>query len=504
MTMHPRERADRDAPAPAFPVSTEPGSARKALDAARRIAGHIVAQGWVTGTNLGNQGEIMRAYALSRQTMREALRILQQQDVITTESGKGGGVIVKAPALDAVTNVIRSHIELAGMSFSEVFSVYDGLMRVMIDRAIDHMTPARATDLRQALTAVPGGRRSRNEQGAAAAAPLWVIARIAHSPCLTSLVAMLYRLVGDFAHEDMLPADFWTQAMDDTRAIIAELVARTCARDPAAHRSLDRLHSMVAANLAGLEQRNPRIWNRQSFLSGAYTSTIAGRPSEQKSAVRLAYRIAADVQRRHLEPGARLGIEVDLARRYDATPAIAAEAVRLLEFTGIVRVRRGRSAGTELIAPDATMAIDMASLYLRYYAPDMGQLREVRQTLERLAMRQAAATLSDRAIGAVLALCREATAGCDRAALSAAYEQLLGLAGNRVTLLIARVVIGASAPGETSGEATGPRWDAVSSALDQLDRALDQAGGEAVAPAMQALAHATGMIVGGDCVAGLA
>ena len=136
MTMHPRERADRDTPAPAFPVSTEPGSARKALDAARRIAGHIVAQGWVTGTNLGNQGEIMRAYALSRQTMREALRILQQQDVITTESGKGGGVIVKAPALDAVTKLARTEGILPALESAHAVAEAIKIAPAMNDREI--------------------------------------------------------------------------------------------------------------------------------------------------------------------------------------------------------------------------------------------------------------------------------------------------------------------------------------------------------------------------------
>ena len=58
------------------------------------------------------------------------------------------------------------------------------------------------------------------------------------------------------------------------------------------------------------------------------------------------------------------------------------EAVRLLEYHSVARMRRGPGGGLVVTAPDATASIDAVAIYLDYQQVAVDDLRTVRDTIE--------------------------------------------------------------------------------------------------------------------------
>src|ERR1700728_4543760 len=64
---------------------------------ARDLASYIVDQDLPEGTALPPEREMVASFGVGRNTLREALRILETRGVITIRSGPGGGPVVRRP-----------------------------------------------------------------------------------------------------------------------------------------------------------------------------------------------------------------------------------------------------------------------------------------------------------------------------------------------------------------------------------------------------------------------
>jgi len=97
------------APSPALVVPaartmsqpTDP-DAKLAASVARRILGDVVDRGWPVGQVLGSQAELIERYGVSRAVFREAVRLVENQQVATMRRGPGGGLVVTEPTVDAI------------------------------------------------------------------------------------------------------------------------------------------------------------------------------------------------------------------------------------------------------------------------------------------------------------------------------------------------------------------------------------------------------------------
>jgi DNA-binding FadR family transcriptional regulator len=63
----------------------------------RDVYAGVVARGWPVGAYLGSESELIVQHGASRSVVREALRLLELDGIVTTKRGPGGGVFVSAP-----------------------------------------------------------------------------------------------------------------------------------------------------------------------------------------------------------------------------------------------------------------------------------------------------------------------------------------------------------------------------------------------------------------------
>src|SRR6185437_15056676 len=95
-------------------------------------------------------------------------------------------------------------------------------------------------------------------------------------------------------------------------------------------------------------------------LAGSASGTL---PRRRKLAARIARAIEDDVIAADWPVGSMIGSEPELIERYGVSRAVFREAVRLVEHHQVAQMRRGRSGGLRVIAPDAAAAVSAAVVY---------------------------------------------------------------------------------------------------------------------------------------------
>jgi DNA-binding FadR family transcriptional regulator len=91
---------------------------------ARDIVDDIVTRRLEPGDGLSSEAAMLREYEVSRESLREALRLLEVQGLITLRRGPGGGPIVGQvdPANLGRTSTLYYH--LAGATYAELFDAW--------------------------------------------------------------------------------------------------------------------------------------------------------------------------------------------------------------------------------------------------------------------------------------------------------------------------------------------------------------------------------------------
>ena len=121
--------ARRQAPAP-------PSVQRKASETiARRVVETIAARGLGPGDMLPREADMLTEYAVSRETLREALRLLEVQGLITLRRGPGGGPVVGAAQSVNLGRVCTLYFQLAGATYRELFEAWVFGEVTLADRA---------------------------------------------------------------------------------------------------------------------------------------------------------------------------------------------------------------------------------------------------------------------------------------------------------------------------------------------------------------------------------
>jgi DNA-binding FadR family transcriptional regulator len=69
---------------------------------------------------LGSEDEVMQALQVSRPTLRQALRLLEHEQLIAVRRGVGGGLFARPPTEDGVTHTASVYLRAAGTSYGDL------------------------------------------------------------------------------------------------------------------------------------------------------------------------------------------------------------------------------------------------------------------------------------------------------------------------------------------------------------------------------------------------
>ena len=116
-------------------------SLNKAEQVVRLLLERIVQSDLEPGASMGTEAELLEQFQVSRPTLRESLRILESQGVLTLRPGPKGGILVSKPSVDVLAHTLSVFLRLNNVPFVEILRA-----RLAIEPALAHDAALYGTD----------------------------------------------------------------------------------------------------------------------------------------------------------------------------------------------------------------------------------------------------------------------------------------------------------------------------------------------------------------------
>lgn len=120
---------------------------------AREIEREIVQRDWPVGEVLGSEAELLAKYQVSRQVLREAIRLLEHHFTARMRRGPGGGLVVSEPDSLAVTEAVARYLQSRRVRPADIFQLRAVLELSAVQLACENIDEAGVLALRNALAA---------------------------------------------------------------------------------------------------------------------------------------------------------------------------------------------------------------------------------------------------------------------------------------------------------------------------------------------------------------
>jgi DNA-binding FadR family transcriptional regulator len=423
-------------------LDPETGGVRpgKAARIARQIEADVIRRGWPVGESLGSELSLQQRYGVSRSVLREAVRLVEHHQVAQMRRGPGGGLIVSAPDAGPATRAVVIYLEYLGTTIDELLDARVLLEPLAARLAAERVDEAGIARLR-ALGCVDLPKRIRDDFQV-------VLGESAGNPVLALFIDVLIRLTARYAVESQAPAAAVADALDQLKIDRGAIIEAVTAGDAARAQTLTAQHVEQVTSWLRRYHRPGRARGRGVRRVEA---AAQGKPKSKLAEV-LAAGIYEDIAADGWRIGALFGTETELLERYRVSRSVLREAVRLLEYHTVARMRRGPGGGLLVTEPAQQASIDTVALYLEYRKPARDDLRLVRDAIELSNVAAVVARRDDPEVAAFLdAAFLEAQradaspdGGDPRAAGRAEFifhTDLADLAGNRVLNLFLRILV---------------------------------------------------------------
>lgn len=347
-----------------------------AAQTAQRIEATVIRQGWPVGESLGSEVDLRERLGVSRAVLREAVRLVEHHQVARMRRGPGGGLIVCAPDAGPATRAMVIYLEYVGTSVTDLLRARQLLEPIAAGLAADRITEEGIATLRATLDSERGHWDDPSVHSQDPLHP--VLGRLSGNPVLHLFIDVLTRLTARYAHTSRRISRAEMHAAKETshrehRAVVDAVVADDGAR------AQTELTAHLESVAAWIEKHRVRRGQR---ISGNVVEPELVEGPRAKLAEVVAARIHDDIAARGWQIGMVLGSEADLLARYEISRAVLREAVRLLEYHQVARMRRGPGGGLVVTAPEPQASIDTMALFLEHQGVTADDLRIVRNAIE--------------------------------------------------------------------------------------------------------------------------
>jgi DNA-binding FadR family transcriptional regulator len=308
--------------------------------------------------------------------LREAVRLVEHHQVARMRRGPNGGLIVCAPDAGPATRAMVIYLEYVGTSVTDLLQARLLLEPIAAGLAAERITEEGIAALRATLD---DELAHWDEYGVQSQDPLHpVLGSLSGNPVLHLFVDVLTRLTARYAHTSrrISKAEMLT-AKETSHKAHRAVVDAVISDDGARAQTLLTAH---LESVAGWIEKH-RVRRGQRIAGNVIEPELVEGPRAKLAEV-VAARIHDDIAARGWQIGMVLGSEADLLARYGISRAVLREAVRLLEYHSVARMRRGPGGGLIVAAPEPQASIDTMALFLEYQGVTADDLRIVRNAIE--------------------------------------------------------------------------------------------------------------------------
>jgi DNA-binding FadR family transcriptional regulator len=413
--------AARDMPRPGAD-----SNAKRAAKVADLIIEDVMALGWPVGEVLGSETELLARYQVSRAVFREAVRLVEHQQVARTRRGPGGGLVITEPTVGAVIDAVVLYLHRVDARLDEIFEARIILEDIACQLASERTDEADLAELRQFAENKPIEPDSDPRELHA------LVAAISRNAGLELFVDVFNRVSQLYSPDWQRLGSTIEKETRHAHAMVAEALM---AGDAGLARNRMRKHLQAEADF---------FRRRRSTRQLLPDSVVLAQSTQGKGAETVARNITQTIVTEGMQPGEMVGTEPELIEREGVSRALLREAVRLLEHHQIARMRRGPGGGLFVMAPSTNAVTEVAAIYLARRGMQLNELAELRTGVEVAITDLAAERIDDEgAAGLEEALAREehATEAERAEAVHDLHAAVAAAAKNRVLLLVALVLI---------------------------------------------------------------
>jgi DNA-binding FadR family transcriptional regulator len=343
------------------PETVGPRSKKLSELVAAQLMEEIRTRGWPVGESLGTEAELMARFKVSRATIAEAVRQVERYGAAIMRRGAGGGLLITSSAKAALSRTISTYLELSNVSITEQYEATRLIESEAVMLAAQNINEEQAAALRLAAAKVATSEDNLSLHRAAMQLRLDIADASGSRPVLMFMRA-LARVLTHYVRPDLRTQyrdrEFEHGVAGDLSAIVEAIVAGNGAL--AAH--------FVRMDIERREHRARELAISHPSLDGGPLR----RETPNKLAEKVAYAIRDDIARTGWQAGERLGDEADLPARYGVSQWVLRQAIRILEPSGIVSMRRGQGGGLYIGHPTPNQAIETAVSYLSAYKETAG------------------------------------------------------------------------------------------------------------------------------------
>ncbi|MEP6867564.1 MAG: GntR family transcriptional regulator [Novosphingobium sp.] len=314
---------------------------------ARSITMDIIARDVPVGTHLGFLPDVANRYGISVPTLRKAITFLQEDGIVVSREGRGGGLVVAALPAETAVQAMYVFFNQLGVSLEQVRVARDAIDVGLAERACRYADAEMLAEVERIF----GEAREPDADLMQAIRQFdKAILRAARQP----VFGLISEVLGSLEAELMEQVEF---------DIAEQLRLREACSG-----------AILGGNLAdAIKYRRLLQPFRDQFVA-------------QRRSGRLGDRVAAAIKsliaERSLGPGDELGREAELQEQLGVGRITLRDALRPLERSGSIHVMPGRKGGIFVGAAEPYAAIEMVSLYLSSIALSFDAQIESRQVLE--------------------------------------------------------------------------------------------------------------------------
>ena len=413
--------ATRDMPRPGAD-----SNAKRAAKVADLIIEDVMALGWPVGEVLGAETDLLERYQVSRAVFREAVRLLEHQQVARTRRGPGGGLVITEPTVGAVIDAVVLYLHRVDARLDEIFEARIILEDLACQLAAERTDENDLAELRRFVEEEPVERDGDPRELHA------LVAVISRNAGLELFVDVFNRVAQLYSPDWHNLGGAVAKETTHAHRMISEALM---AGDSGLARNRMRKHLQAEADF---------FRRRRSTRQLLPDSVVLAQSVQGKGAEVVARNITQTIVGEGMQPGELVGTEPELIEREGVSRALLREAVRLLEHHQIARMRRGPGGGLFVMAPSANAVTEVAAIYLARRGMKLAELAEMRTGVE-VAIADLAAERVDEESTIELqeALLREegATEAERAESVHDLHAAVAAAAKNRVLSLVALVLI---------------------------------------------------------------
>jgi GntR family transcriptional regulator, transcriptional repressor for pyruvate dehydrogenase complex len=192
---------------------------------ADKILDRILRNGLKPGARLPPEAEMRQQLGVGRGTVREALRLLEAQGLITVRSGPQGGPVVEELDIEYMTRLLLLLLIFWEATLRDVYEVREVLDPLVAGLAAQHASDEQIEELRESVKSLRA--TNHNEEGIVAENQLFhqLLGEASGNPVLEALIGAITRIFDGYTMSTGKYGPKEARRMADFHDAIAEAVA---------------------------------------------------------------------------------------------------------------------------------------------------------------------------------------------------------------------------------------------------------------------------------------